>query len=397
LKVLFEEIKLTPTMDQMKALERNELDMISTHVSLITFVPPMQIMDLPFEKFSKMMTWIYQKQMSAEASEKQAPLSEEKILQAFRYYHASVPQQGLRQDEQLRRIWIQNLKKCDRLLRISLKSGNEEQSLKFLENVANAGRIPGPYDQCHLQNATRYHNSILGNLLLRLVVQCLAEAGTSIRALDIEHPVAHSGDEVPVWFQLDCSQLQEVKFRATDYDFWSLERCNAQIMYQGFVAISKKCHLSIDTFEYDSGEVDDQILWLGHEIELPNLKSLHLGGILIDQKAIGQWIKRMPELHHIQMKWLEAKRDHMDWKFVWDAIRDHSNDILVEIDQLHTSSCTGVWDMVFRKSTVDDYLATIERNQQSNEFYLCQYIAGRIGWNEKMYLVHSCTVGHFSF
>jgi hypothetical protein len=139
-----------------------------------------------------------------------------------------------------------------------------------------------------------------------------------------------------------------------------------------------------------SGHVEPA--WPESEVALlPKLKYLDMDGIYVDPRAMARWIEQMPCLDHIRLSGIGLNDDYPTWQFIYDAIRDHPNDILVDFDSIGTNPITGVYGLKFRKSEVDKCLEGIKRTRTHSDYevLVCLYIAGRIRWDRNMIGIHS--------
>lgn len=394
--MLFENVQLQPTLKYVEGLEKGNLDRIAPHVSHVTFIPPLQSSALAYEDFSEIISILYRRKIRPGGREEQLPVPDDKARLAFQKYHQHVQKnQDLLGSSLLRQVWVQTLRKCGHYLRLSFEDADWKES--FIRDVAQSGGIPGPYDHVCLRHAKESHAAALGSLLFRSAVQCLAEAGTSIRSLDIKFHIAYRDvwGQLPQWSQLDCSQLQDFTFEPSDFYCESPEDVHARLLVTNPTAVLRKCHTTLEVFKYrldiDTGNWI-QPAWPESEVALlPKLKYLDMDGICVDPRALARWIGQMPCLDHVRISEMVLDDDYPTWQFIYDAIRDHPNDVLVDFVSIETNIITGVYGLSFRKSEVDECLEDIKRTRTCfhHEACVCLYIAGRIGWDNNMAGIHS--------
>jgi hypothetical protein len=137
-------------------------------------------------------------------------------------------------------------------------------------------------------------------------------------------------------------------------------------------------------------------------VPLPNLKLLKLDSdARLDHQLVRRWLLSMDKLETIELAgvWLSRKGYH-NWRYVFEAIRDHSNAIYLDFDQITSNDWTefSCGTLVPAKHKSNDPppepdVVELEEEENGKDMLMDldknfeKYMAGHIAWNSSKPLV----------
>ncbi|KAL8871501.1 MAG: hypothetical protein Q9174_002679 [Haloplaca sp. 1 TL-2023] len=279
----------------------------------------------------------------------QLPLEQE-ILTAFHTYHTrALAIKYLLSSEELKVAWTELFAWLPDRFEVSFTGQDLEDvghSIVDWPIVPDCVLRPHDHDHYHEAKACLDAAAHVGTALFAMGIACIVESEKRITGLNIScamHP-EFGWDRLPAWKQLNLSclysfafnplmQLMDEDLQVRDEYFPIAHNASAAVDM-----VLEKSQTSLGTFE--SGP-NCPMHWPGPQvISLPKLRYLELFGGWVRPTYLKAWAASMPALEEITL--LCLLQDEQDFvtgsKRILDAIRNHQNDLVVELDCLDLQS-----------------------------------------------------------
>ena len=232
----------------------------------------------------------------------------------------------------------------------------------------------------------------VGDQLIRLAMECLANGRIRIHELDIMVWMGLGGswESIPKWSDLNCTELRKLIFGPMGASHFRIDETMHQQSFRPAInAVLKKCQSSLEHFEYQANfDYTSLPSWIGTDVvTLPKLKYFRIKDACISAKNFPAWLKEMPSLDHVQLQLTHLEeRDYQEWRLVYDALRDHPNDLWVQLGTIFVNTSEGLI-VDYRKSEFAKY------SNPSLPMYepvraLPLYISGKVGWGGALAQYH---------
>lgn len=185
------------------------------------------------------------------------------------------------------------------------------------------------------------HSIVAGDLFLLTVIVCLAHTKVKPKTLVIQCDITPGSDwvKLEVWKKVDLIRLNKLEFRlhregsnATERDLERYGRTEAVRILNG---IFQRCIQSLESFSYGWFHTPfphDNLL------ALPKLKKLELARCDVVPRELAAWISQLTSLEYLELDDTYCPGPLIDWFFLFAAIRDHTNRMLLDFTDVQTST-----------------------------------------------------------
>ena len=412
-EVLFEKVRLVPTQEHLALLASIDVSRIGPFVHKVTFVAPAVGWTLSLETFKEIIIaqaiqkYASNDEKGSATSEPhghqtfieqhwngKVPFPDDQMRVAFEKHHdEALALKNLLLSEKLRTAWTTFLEALVKMPSIHFTSAEfDKADLSDLSDHSDFTINYHDHNNNHDRSICRRVAAPVGDALFAAGIACLAEQGfTLIQKMTVECAMTgkFQWETLPGWEELDLSGLIKFKFRpdvrsigeSSNGEDGEDDGAIAERADKAVAVVLNKCQESLKKFSYKDY---CPMLWPGPKvINLPNLQSLTLDGDYVCAGNLRKWMAEMHSLNEIRLLGSHLhERAVRAWFDVFDAIRDHPNEMLVEFDQVIANSAAEV-SLDFCTDNVQRYLDEKDYGDPWEDIdrSLPLYLSGKIGHN----------------
>ena len=370
---LFTDLTLEATEEQLQPTEKAKATFFAPFVRKLEILPSLYNVDLSLEDFKSF-----------------RPDSDLTVEDAFDQYNRRAQYDAnMIKSGELEAFWTQLFQNFNVIKKLDLPTFMCDHPILLpLPDQDEYGPDFAPYHRPTLRDSSRSNY----NQVFETVVRCLAHTNVKVEAIhiDCELALAYDGWSGNAWKQLSLSRLQDVRFVSSGLwdDDWTLHVQNHAIT----VAVSNvlaTCPPSLQKFELDRNVDFPRILapHFGY-FGLRQLRSLYLGGVLIDVLQFAQDVANMPTLKGLSLRDCHPEPRGQTWKPLLQAIHHHAKPMRIRFDHFWGLG-SHEWTFIFRLDPTklaesSEFEKLLAGRGQSNDLELFRYLEGRGMWSTKM-------------